>query len=64
MSLCCIALGKRSVSKFSLQGFDNVFGSTSSMHFSGLMVSKSNFQGGGQRLFPGRGGYEFFCQFF
>ena len=29
------------------------------MHFSGLMVSKSNFPCGGPGSFPGRGGYEF-----
>ena len=34
------------------------------MHFSGLMVSKSNFQCGGPESFPGRAGYEFTCQFF
>ena len=34
------------------------------MHFSGLMVSKSNFQCAGPGSFPGRAGYEFTCRFF
>ena len=34
------------------------------MDFSGLMVSKSNPQCGGQGSFPRRGGYAFTCQFF
>ena len=34
------------------------------MYFSGLMFSKLIYHYGGPGSFPGRGGYEFTCQFF